>query len=126
MSLKVLVDKRQEGEFVVSLSGLLDSQTYAELGEKLKPNLVSSTKLLMLNMAEVSYISSMGISTILHAKKFIEHGGNHFIMINLQPQIKLAFDIINALADMHVFQNIEEADTYLAAMERKEIEKRNK
>jgi len=123
MELVITFTKRQEGEYIAALSGSLDSQTYTELEEKLKAVLVPSTKILIINMSELSYISSMGISTILHAKKFIEQQGGAFIMINLQPQIKLAFDIIKALGDMQVFQSIAEADAYLSAMERKEVEK---
>ena len=123
MALKVTVEQRQKVEFVVFLSGEIDSQTYTELEAALKPLLITSTKVLIINMAEVTYISSMGISIILSTKKAIEQKKSSFIMTNLQPQIKLAFDIIKALGDMHVFQNIDEADEYLAEMERKEIEK---
>ena len=123
MVLNIAVEKRQEGDFLLSLNGSIDSQSYMELEARLKPLLVSSTKVLMLNMAEVSYISSMGISTILSAKKFIEQRNGTFIMTDLQPQIKLAFEIINALSNMRVFQSVAEADAYLTAVERKEIEK---
>lgn len=126
MDLVITLTKRQEGEYIVGLSGSLDSQTYTQLEDKLKAVLVSSTKVLIMNMSELSYISSMGISTLLRAKKSIEQPGGAFIMINLQPQIKLAFDIIKALGDMQVFQSIAEADAYLSAMERKEIEKHKK
>ena len=123
MGLKVAVEKRGEGDFVVSPSGSIDTQTYAEFEAELKSLLVSSTRVLMINMAEVTYISSMGISTILNAKKFIQQHGANFIMTNLQPQIKLAFEIINALSDMRIFQSVSEADAYLTAIERKEMEK---
>jgi len=123
MGLDVVVEKRQEGDFLVSLAGSIDSQSYLELESKLRPILVSTTKVLMLNMRDVSYISSMGISTILSAKKFIEQRNGTFIMTDLQPQIKLAFEIINALSNMRVFQSVAEADAYLTAVERKEIEK---
>ncbi len=126
MDLVITIIKRQEGEYIVGLSGSLDSQTYTQLEDKLKVVLVSSTKVLIMNMSDLSYISSMGISTLLRAKKSIEQQGGAFIMINLQPQIKLAFDIIKALGDMQVFQSIAEADAYLSAMERKEIEKHKK
>ncbi len=126
MDLVITIIKRQEGEYIVGLSGSLDSQTYTQLEDKLKVVLVASTKVLIMNMSDLSYISSMGISTLLRAKKGIEQQGGAFIMINLQPQIKLAFDIIKALGDMQVFQNIAEADAYLSAMESKEIEKHKK
>jgi hypothetical protein len=39
--------------------------------------------------------------------------------MNLQPQIKKVFDIINALPSMQIFASIEELDEYLDAMQKK-------
>jgi hypothetical protein len=38
--------------------------------------------------------------------------------MNLQPQIKKVFDILNALPTMQVFASIEEMDRYLDAMQK--------
>jgi hypothetical protein len=39
--------------------------------------------------------------------------------MNLQPQIKKVFDIINAFPSMQIFASIEELDEYLDAMQKK-------
>ncbi|MGD2270109.1 MAG: hypothetical protein PVI06_06895 [Desulfobacterales bacterium] len=39
--------------------------------------------------------------------------------MNLQPQIKKVFDIINALPSMQIFASIEELDEYLDAIQKK-------
>ena len=124
MILEVKVDKKGEGAFAVSCFGSLDSITYKELEKTLAPLLVSTTKVLIFNMEGVTYISSMGISVILKTKKSIEENKGSFIMTNLQPQIKVVFEIIKALPNMRVFENMEETDDYLAQIQRKEIEKR--
>ncbi|MBW1768561.1 MAG: hypothetical protein JRJ65_16145 [Deltaproteobacteria bacterium] len=54
-----------------------------------------------------------------------EHNGS-FGMINLKPQIRKVFDIINALPEITVFKNVEEADRYLDIMQKREIEKQEK
>ena len=123
MTLTVNVDKKGEGAFVVFPFGSIDSITYKELENKVLPLLVSTTKVLMLNMEGVSYISSMGISVILKTKKAVEENGGSFIMTNLQPQIKVVFEVIKALPNMRVFESMEEADEYLSHIQRKEIEK---
>jgi len=123
MPLKIIVVKKQEGVFIVSPIGEIDSTTYAELEEKLAPILVPATKVLVFNMEGVNYISSMGISAILKSNKTIGEQGNIFLMTNLQPQIKMAFEIIKALPEIQVFRNLEEVDNYLIEMQRREIKK---
>jgi hypothetical protein len=39
------------------------------------------------------------------------------VFINLQPQIKKVFDILNALPSLKVFASIQELDGYLDAMQ---------
>lgn len=124
MPLKVTTIKKQEGVFMVAPLGAVDSTTYTELEGKIRSVLGPSLKVLILNMAGVSYITSMGISVIFKARKDVEEKGGTFMMTDLQPQIKQVFEIIKALPTMSVFASIEEADEYLAEMQRREIEKR--
>lgn len=123
MALNINVDKKGEGVFAVSLAGSVDSMTYMELEKTLDPLLIPSTKVLILNMEGVTYISSMGVSVILKTKKAIEKNKGDFIMINLQPQIKAVFEIIKALPNIRIFESMKEADVYLTQIQRKEIEK---
>lgn len=124
MTLEVNVDKKGEGTFAVSCFGSVDSITYRELEKTLAPFLIPSTKVLILNMEGVTYISSMGISVVLKTKKAIEENKGSFIMTNLQPQIRVVFEIIKALPNMRIFESMEEADEYLSQIQRKEIEKK--
>jgi hypothetical protein len=41
--------------------------------------------------------------------------------MNLQPQIKKVFEIINALPSLQVFATIEELDNYLTEMQRQTL-----
>ncbi len=124
MKLTVNVDRKGEGAFVAFLSGSLDTITYKELEKTIEPFLVPATKVLIFNMEGLTYISSMGISVLIKTKKAIEEQGGSFIMTNLQPQIKVVFEVIKALPNMRVFESIEEADEYLSQIQRKEIERR--
>ncbi len=75
-------------------------------------------------MEAVTYISSMGLNVMLKAKKYVEKNGGIFIITNLQPQVKKVFEIVAALPSLKVFASMEEADNYLAEIQRKEIERR--
>ncbi|NLI33918.1 MAG: hypothetical protein GX422_14245 [Deltaproteobacteria bacterium] len=43
-------------------------------------------------------------------------------MMNLQPQIKRVFEIINALPSLQIFSSIQELDDYLTEMQRQTIQ----
>ena len=73
-------------------------------------------------MAGVNYISSMGVRVVLKAQKELKLRGGSLSLMNLQPQIKKVFEIINALPSMQVFSSIEELDKYLAEMQRQTIQ----
>jgi len=123
MALLIKVYEREEGVFVAALTGSLDSSTYEELEEKVTPFLMQTTRALLLDLKGLEYISSMGVSVVLKAKKAIEGFGNSFLMINMQPQIKTVFEIIKALPAIALFENIEEADAYLTEMQRRAKER---
>jgi anti-anti-sigma factor len=74
-------------------------------------------------MEAVTYITSMGISTIVAMEKSMKERGGTFIVTNLPVQIKKVFDIVAALPAMKIFESIEEADAYLLRMQQNEMEK---
>ena len=123
MALKVNVEKRKEDIYVVKANGHIDTDTYLQFEEKIKPLLNTSIKALILDMTDVSYISSAGLTVIFNAKKVIEENKGNFIVTNLQPQIKKVFDIVRALPKESVFVSMEEVDSYLDNIQQSEIEK---
>ncbi len=124
MSFKVIVNKKKPGFFTVSVFGSLDSENYMELEKKAGEIIVPTTKVVVLDMTEVSYISSMGISAVIKIKRGIEQYQGRLAITNLQPQVKKVFDIIKAMPTDMIFASIEEADAYLTEIQNKEIEKR--
>jgi len=126
MALTVEIVEKPKGVMTVSLNGVLDTSTYQELSKKLEGVLMPDAKVLIFNMEKLEYISSMGISVILKARKYIEGHGESFIMVNLQPQIQAVFDIVNALPSTQIFRNLQEADAYLNAMQRKAKARQNR
>ena len=122
MPLRVDISDKQNGTYIISPVGSIDSFTADALDKKVSPILSKSPKAIMLNMAGVEYISSRGISVVFKIKKLIEASGGSFIMTALRPQIKKVFDIMNALPSMNVFASEEEADSYLAEMQKRKQE----
>jgi len=114
MSLDIKVDKKQEGYYVISLAGSIDSDTYIELEKQLKPILVSSTKALNFNMEGVNYLSSIGFGVIFKTREALEKNGGSLAITGLQPNVKKLFDAVKAIPES-LFATMEEADDYLDA-----------
>jgi anti-sigma B factor antagonist len=93
MSLQVGIIKRHEGSHLITLEGRLDSNTYFELEEKIGPVVSSSPRLLIFDLERLDYIGSMGIKSIVSARKAVRSKDGHVVLINLQPQIRKVFGI---------------------------------
>jgi len=118
MILRVTVTEKQPGIFIIAPAGPIDSSTYLEFETKVDAVIFPPAKVVVLNMEGVSYISSIGLSIIFKAKKVIEENNGVFIMTDLQPQVKRVFEVIKALPQLTVFESIDEADKYLARIQR--------
>ena len=116
------IQTRKGGAFIICPEGRLDAASAPVFEEQINPLLVPETKAVVLNLEKLSYLSSAGIRVIFKLRKAISASGGSFAMTNLQPQIRKVFAIINALPDTPVFSSIEEADDYLDALQKKEME----
>jgi anti-sigma B factor antagonist len=119
MSLTVSSSEKMPRVFILSPVGSLDSNTYGVLEKKVEYLIrEGQAKLITLDLAGVDYISSMGVRVVLKAQKELKQRGGSLTMMNLQPQIKKVFEIINALPSMQIFSSIQELDHYLTEMQR--------
>ncbi len=118
MSFAVNITEKKEGVFEVFPNGPIDSVTYDIFKNKTDSILRSSAKVAIINMDEVTHISSLGLGVLIRLKESVEKNDGVFMMTNLRPRIKKVFDIMNALKGMNVFESTEEADAYLDKIQR--------
>jgi len=123
IGLTVNVEKKLEGVYLVQAKGRIDSDTHLIFDRKIKPILLSSTKLIILDMEYVDYISSAGLSIIFQAKKILESNKGSLFIASLQPQVKKVFEVIKALPPHSIFENMAEVDAYLDVVQKKEIKR---
>jgi len=114
MGLKIVINKKDDGASVVSLIGSLDSDTYCEFGNKVKSMLESASQGIILDMKELSYISSLGFGAIFRLKQALEENKSTLALANLQPNVKKIFDAVKAIPEA-LFVTLESADNYLDA-----------
>lgn len=126
MSLKVNEEKKPGDVYVFTISGSIDSDTYKLLDDRVMPVLNAGAKVIIFDMEDVEYVSSMGLNTIFKVQRTLDKTNGTFAMTNVQPQVKKVLDIVKALPSMKIFETTEEADTYFYKIQRNELEKGNK
>ena len=124
MSLVVSVEEKGKGLLRVALAGKLDSETAPACAERFKTAIKDDTRSLILDLETLSFISSMGIRVILTARKKLEAGGGVLTLVHVQPQVQKIFDIVAILPRENIFESMEEADRYFAAMQQKVLDNR--
>ena len=117
--LEIKVENQSDGRIRVSLSGRLDTQTYAQCEQRLQPLLVAATRVLVLDLAKLEYLSSMGLRVLMRATKAMTARGGKCILTRPQPSIRAVIDIANAMPPETIFASVEEADRYLDVMQRR-------
>ncbi len=116
--LDITVENQPDGRVTVALKGRLDTQTYAQCEQKLQPVLTSATRVLVFDLAQLDYLSSMGLRVLMKTSKTMAAKGGKCLLTRLQPPIRTVIDIANALPPQNIFVSVEEADRYLDLMQR--------
>ena len=84
--------------------------------------LESGAKRIALDMKELSFIASRGIGVVIGTYKRLRSAGGELIMSNMQGPVQKVFSITAALPRESIFASEAEADSYFAAIQRKERE----
>jgi anti-sigma B factor antagonist len=119
MPLNVRVEEKSKGVYTIYSDGSIDTNTYSVLRTEVDKILEKSPRFMIFDMKNVNYISSAGVGVILVAEQSVQAQGGGVMMVQLQPQIKKVFDIVQALPSEQIFASIEEMDRYLSEIQRK-------
>lgn len=82
---------RNGTELTAAIEGRLDTLTAPEFEEKLEPELEDTEKL-VLDLAELEYISSAGLRVLLSAMKVMEEQGE-MVLRNVCPDVMDVFEV---------------------------------
>lgn len=120
MTLEIEVYPPVNGNHYVLLVGRLDSATYEELDARLAPLLAAGppSRVLVLDLARLDYISSAGVRSILRARKALVPHDGRVLVVNPQAQIHKVLEIVQALPMHEVFASTAEADAYVDRLQR--------
>lgn len=103
----------------VEVGARLDTHTYSELDDRLTLVLAAKVQSLVLDLAQLEYVSSAGVRSIFRARKLLAARGGTLVLANTQPQVQKVFDIVKAVPLSEIFRSVEEADAYLDKIQKR-------
>lgn len=99
------------------LEGSLDSNSSGQFDKEIQDACSDGLRTLVLDMGEVSFISSTGIGVIIKTKESLKKRNIESTLIHLQPQVKRVFEIMQLLPTLNVFASRDELDDYLSKIQ---------
>ncbi len=106
---------------VVKLNGSLDTHTFTQLDNELQRLAAEGAPLVVLDLKELSYISSAGIRVIQKGVRALGKRGGILKLFNPQPSVAKVFEVIKVLPMPinQMFTSDAELDAYLAGLQGK-------
>ena len=106
--------------YVIKLNGSLDTHTFAQLDTELQRLDAAASSLVVLDLAELTYISSAGIRVIQKGVRSLGKHGGILKLVHPQPSVAKVFAVIKVLPMPinQMFSSDEELDAYLAGIQR--------
>lgn len=99
---------QEGGTMVLQLCGRLDGTTSPSVDERLLAASMKST-VLIVDLAEINYISSVGLRVLLKAAKQARTARQKLLLAGLQPLVKQVFDISGFTSLFALFSSRDEA-----------------
>ncbi|MBD2627669.1 STAS domain-containing protein [Trichormus variabilis] len=125
MPLQIHVENTNSSTLCLALDGQLDTLTATDLDTSIQKSLTPNTQTLILNLQNLSFISSAGLRVLAKARKTMTSRKGKVFFTHPTPQVKKVFDIVKAVPLSEVFANTQELDAYLTAMQASVNEENN-
>lgn len=96
----------------MQLEGEIDLHVSPEVAESLRSMVAKKPKVLVVDLAKVTYFDSSGLAVLIEAMQKVQEYGGRFALANVQESVKHIFEI--ARLDQ-VFQIFDHVDSALAS-----------
>ncbi len=98
---------------LIKLSGRLDIFGTTKIESRLNKYTSGDTLLIILDMAEVDFIASIGIRMLVMKAKSVGNHGGKIVILHPLPDVKEVFELTGILKVIPVYSHLEEAMKYL-------------
>ena len=104
-----LIERKTENCMIIGIKGRLDTINYSILEKRLTELLDQNIDRILINCAQMDYVSSSGLRILLMALKRITMVKGKFVLCNLQENIREIFEISGFTTIFEIHPNEEDA-----------------
>ena len=94
---------------IIALEGQVNSSNAATVETEVLAVVNQGAKNVLLNMTELSYISSAGLRVVLVLAKRLKQAGGKLVIYGMQPHVREVFDISGFMAILNVVATRDDA-----------------
>jgi anti-anti-sigma factor len=94
---------------VLQVSGRMDAESASEFEEACVAGLTGGVKNLVVNVAELSYVSSMGLRAFLQGAKKAQGSGGAMLLCGMKGMVKEVFDMTHLTPLFPLFDSVDAA-----------------
>lgn len=106
--MKIIINE-QDSVIVISVDSSVLQEHVPLFRERLNDVIADKKYWIVFDMLDASYISSMGISVILAAKRKAEESGGNILFANVNHLIMNLFEVTELIKTLEIYPTVEEA-----------------
>lgn len=101
--------KKEQGVVVMSVKGRMDAVTAPEFEKGFDPYITGGDRKFVADLADLEYISSAGLRSILSTAKKVKAVGGQVVFACLSGMVKEVFDISGFGSMFEIYASVKEA-----------------
>jgi anti-sigma B factor antagonist len=94
---------------VLPLAGEIDLHVSPEVGESLRRMVAKKPRVLIVDLAKVTYLDSSGLAVLIDAMQNVQQYGARFGLAGVQESVKQIFEIARLDQVFQIFPDVESA-----------------
>lgn len=106
--MKVAVEEKASGAYLVKPQGEVDMSTSPELRKVLVPLFRTGTRCVLVDLSEVGYMDSSGIATLVEGLQLSQRGSVRFALTGLSASVRAAFEVAHLMEVFRVVSEVED------------------
>jgi len=117
MADNILVERRPDGTAAIILIGRLDAENAGLVEQALDAVMDKRPWRVILDLGRLNYIASAGIRIILKLRQLQLASNGKLFMLEMQPQVKRVFELMQLLRVQEMFDSEADLDAYLDSVQ---------
>jgi anti-anti-sigma factor len=101
--------RKEKGALVISLKGRLDAVTSPMLEKDLKDLMAGGERFFVMDLADLDYISSAGLRSILVVVKRLKEKQGKLVLASLKSVVREVFEISGFSTIIPIFESVDSA-----------------